>query len=316
MYDDPSGHSISGKSSSPLSGMVLSGGSAKASVKEYSNSNNSYISNKAQDANDKSYTIDCDTYYEESLEWYDYLTSGLIGFGMGFALDTTAGFAMPFLSITDLIFGTNNASAFMQMQTQSEYNVKSQYVKDDTWYYGGKILGHAASFIFGMYQAASGLKLMAESIMFVAGGIAATVTGVGAPVGGTAIAIAGSVAIAGAATVAAGAGTMYYSAQNMSSDIDNFIDSPNNNKNSNNYYKKGLKDIPDDWIEVEEPEEYPVKSDSFKEFLKSQGENPKKWKKVVEKWASPDGTIYQRHYWTNGKDYYYHGEGIEEFYPH
>ena len=230
MYDDPSGHSISGKSSSPLSGMVLSGGSAKASVKEYSNSNNSYISNKAQDANDKSYTIDCDTYYEESLEWYDYLTSGLIGFGMGFALDTTAGFAMPFLSITDLIFGTNNASAFMQMQTQSEYNVKSQYVKDDTWYYGGKILGHAASFIFGMYQAASGLKLIAESIMFVAGGIAATVTGVGAPVGGTAIAIAGSVAIAGAATVAAGAGTMYYSAQNMSSDIDNFIDSLNKDK--------------------------------------------------------------------------------------
>ena len=44
--------------------------------------------------------------------------------------------------------------------------------------------------------------------------------------------------------------------------------------------------------------------------------NPKKWVKVVEKWASPDGTIYQRNYWTDGTNYFYHGEGIEVFYPH
>ena len=82
------------------------------------------------------------------------------------------------------------------------------------------------------------------------------------------------------------------------------------------YYKKGLKEIPDDWTEVEAPEELKIKSESFKNFLRGQGHNPKNWKKVVEKWASPDGTIYQRNYWTNGTDYYYHGEGIEEFFPH
>ena len=93
----------------------------------------------------------------------------------------------------------------------------------------------------------------------------------------------------------------------------------NMNKESGNsidYYKKGLKEIPKDWIEVEAPEELPIKSESFKKFLQEQGFNPKNWKKVVEKWASPDGKIYQRNYWTNGKNYYYHGEGIEEFFPH
>ena len=82
------------------------------------------------------------------------------------------------------------------------------------------------------------------------------------------------------------------------------------------YYKKGLVEIPDDWIEVEAPEELEIKSQSFIDFLKNQGYDPKNWKKIVEKWASPDGTIYQRNYWTDGTDYFYHGEGIEEFFPH
>lgn len=82
------------------------------------------------------------------------------------------------------------------------------------------------------------------------------------------------------------------------------------------YYKKGLQEVPEDWIEVEAPEELKINSESFKTFLREQGYNPKNWRKVIEKWASPDGTIYQRNYWTNGTDYYYHGKGIEEFYPH
>lgn len=86
--------------------------------------------------------------------------------------------------------------------------------------------------------------------------------------------------------------------------------------NTEDYYKKGLKEVPDDWIEVEAPEELKIKSESFKNFLRNQGFNPKNWRKVVEKWASPDGTIYQRNYWTDGTNYYYHGEGIEEFFPH
>ena len=82
------------------------------------------------------------------------------------------------------------------------------------------------------------------------------------------------------------------------------------------YYKEGLREVPDDWIEVEAPEELPIKSRSFIEFLRENGFNPNKWVKVVEKWASPDGTIYQRNYWTDGTNYFYHGEGIEVFYPH
>lgn len=126
-----------------------------------------------------------------------------------------------------------------------------------------------------------------------------------------------AVAAVGTATVAAGVGTIGVSLAYMGEDVSNYSNATSSNMSSdNNYYIKGLVDIPDDWIEVEAPEQYPIKSKSFIEFLESQGENPKKWWKVVEKWASPDGTIYQRHYWTNGKDYYYHGDGIEEFFPH
>ena len=57
------------------------------------------------------------------------------------------------------------------------------------------------------------------------------------------------------------------------------------NSKSEGYYKKGLKEIPDDWIEVEAAESLPVKSDSFRDFVRDQGYNPKKWRKVVEKWA-------------------------------
>ncbi|MTI49368.1 MAG: hypothetical protein FH761_16165 [Firmicutes bacterium] len=77
-----------------------------------------------------------------------------------------------------------------------------------------------------------------------------------------------------------------------------------------------MKEVHDNWVEVEASESLKVKSNSFENFLRNQGFNPEKWNKVVEKWGSPDGTIYQRHYWTDGKNYYYHGNGVEEFFPH
>ena len=93
---------------------------------------------------------------------------------------------------------------------------------------------------------------------------------------------------------------------------------PNGDKkpdNEEDYYHEGLVDVPDDWNMLEDQNE-PVRSNSFKEFLREHGLKPKNWRKVMEKWASPDGTIYQRHYWTDGTNYFYHGEGIEVFVPH
>ena len=92
---------------------------------------------------------------------------------------------------------------------------------------------------------------------------------------------------------------------------------PNGNKrpDEEDYYHEGLVDIPDDWNMLEDENE-PVRSESFKEFLREHGFKPKNWRKVMEKWASPDGTIYQRHYWTDGTNYFYHGNGIEAFVPH
>ena len=49
-----------------------------------------------------------------------------------------------------------------------------------------------------------------------------------------------------------------------------------------------------------------VKSGDFKDFLYDQGENPSKWKKICETWMTADGDYYERHYWTNGTESYYH----------
>ncbi len=120
--------------------------------------------------------------------------------------------------------------------------------------------------------------------------------------------------VATAEVVVAGSNVMF--AMNADSHYNKDKNSLGQLTNANSYYKKGLKEIPDDWIEVEAPEKLKITSESFKEFLRQQGYNPKNWRKVVEKWAAPDGIIYQRNYWTNGTEYFYHGEGIEVFFPH
>ena len=81
--------------------------------------------------------------------------------------------------------------------------------------------------------------------------------------------------------------------------------------------KEGLQEVPDDWILIEEIVEA-IKSEEFKDFLRSIGENPKKWRKVMEKWGSPTSEqIFQRHFWRhiNGKKTFYY-EGIKEYIPH
>ena len=51
------------------------------------------------------------------------------------------------------------------------------------------------------------------------------------------------------------------------------------------YYKSGKPELPDkELFEIETVTER-VKSESFKEFLKGIGENPKKWVKVMTKYG-------------------------------
>ena len=82
------------------------------------------------------------------------------------------------------------------------------------------------------------------------------------------------------------------------------------------YYKSGKPELPNkELFEIETVTER-VKSESFKEFLKGIGENPKKWVKVMTKYGDIEGNIYQYHYWTNGVKSFFHGLGFEEFIPH
>jgi RHS repeat-associated protein len=47
-------------------------------------------------------------------------------------------------------------------------------------------------------------------------------------------------------------------------------------------------------------------SDEFVDFLNEQGINPDKWNYYMETWETPDGIFYERHYWTNGVQSFYH----------
>jgi len=49
-----------------------------------------------------------------------------------------------------------------------------------------------------------------------------------------------------------------------------------------------------------------VKSEDFKDFLEEQGETPSKWRYKMETWIREDGSTYERHYWTDGTNSYYH----------
>ena len=181
-------------------------------------------------------------------------------------------------------------------------------VEDWTLYYAGRCTGDALYTAAGIIEGAYGTV---QAISGGAGVIAAVMSG-----GGTVlIPEALAVAVQGVAIATDSLGTITQGLDMMQEDLGRYQQSKKEAEDEE-YYKKGLQEIPDDWVEVEVPEEYAVKSESFKNFLREQGYNPKNWRKVVEKWASPDGTIYQRHYWTNGKIYYYHGDGIEVFVPH
>ncbi len=80
-----------------------------------------------------------------------------------------------------------------------------------------------------------------------------------------------------------------------------------NGESENDYYKKGRPDggnPREDTLLRKDTAK--VKSEDFKDFLENKGENPGKWRKVMETWETPEGEVYERHYWKNGTDSYYH----------
>lgn len=68
---------------------------------------------------------------------------------------------------------------------------------------------------------------------------------------------------------------------------------------------KGIPTVPDGYTQFQE-EKVPLTSDTFKEFLKSIGENPKRWSKVMVKYMNNDGELFQQHYWSNGNMSFFH----------
>lgn len=69
-----------------------------------------------------------------------------------------------------------------------------------------------------------------------------------------------------------------------------------------NYYQKGKKEVPAG-SECTRRDTRNVKSEDFKDFIRSQGKSFKsnEWKKVMETWRTPDGRNVEVHYWKNIK---------------
>ncbi|WP_236671928.1 hypothetical protein [Enterococcus sp. BWB1-3] len=105
------------------------------------------------------------------------------------------------------------------------------------------------------------------------GGSSSPVTVPGMAAGATLVVAGGAIAV-GAGSNAIEAGQKV---------IQNIVGRDGGSESNQDYYKKGLKEVPEDWIEVAAPEEFKIKSESFKNFLESEGHNSSKWRKVVEK---------------------------------
>lgn len=69
-----------------------------------------------------------------------------------------------------------------------------------------------------------------------------------------------------------------------------------------NYYQRGKKEVPAG-SECTRRDTRNVKSEDFKDFIRSQGKSFKsnEWKKVMETWKTPDGRNIEVHYWKNIK---------------
>ncbi len=75
-----------------------------------------------------------------------------------------------------------------------------------------------------------------------------------------------------------------------------------NGEDLSSYYQKGKKEVPTG-SECTRRDTRNVKSEDFKDFIRSQGKSFKsnEWKKVMETWRTPDGRNVEVHYWKNIK---------------
>jgi len=189
-------------------------------------------------------------------------------------------------SLVDFIKGSNSTRRAVQDNQESFHQemMMQQQVSNPTAYQIGRIgggivagaamgsaaAGSAGAFVGGTTGGANG------GVLAFAGGVTAAEGGVIGGIFGAAAAIPGSPGKGDG-----GAGSDYYKKGRPEG----------GNPTEDTLVRKDTAD---------------VKSQDFNEFLEKNGETPSKWKKVMETWETPDGDLYERHYWTNGSSSYYH----------
>ncbi len=221
MYDDPSGHYVATNIS------VYSAETDSASVgyndKTFSKATNTstFISDITTVAQNASYAEMC----EGDMPWYEKALNGIGGFAFAFIRNYTVGNLTPFLMIHDSIWGTSSAKDLNHLFSLFEYDIVENYVTNETWFYGGGILGDVASTVVGVIQFIEGLSIIDASLTTLVGGAMALVTGVGAGPGAGAIAVSIAGVVEGAVVAVGGASTVSFSIGQIGNDFDKFNNS-------------------------------------------------------------------------------------------
>jgi len=147
----------------------------------------------------ESYTGILDQNLEEPPSIWDSLFSAAVGFTDAVVSNCVV---EPVLFFTDLFGFKDVRRSYEDLQDSI-----AESVPDKTWFYGGKVVGDAASMVVGIAEIAIGGPMMIKGIVTLGSGIAllAPATAGGVPTGGISIAVDGALIAEGAATSAIGA---------------------------------------------------------------------------------------------------------------
>jgi len=173
-------------------------------------------------------------------KWWQSVLDGLGGLAVAVVEDVVVD---PVLSIGDF-FGLD-MSGMRQAASDAEQYIHENWIVDDKWYYGGRMVGDTASIVVGSAMLAYGAVTAGEGLGVMGGGIAisplaaaggAVSAGFTVLVDGAAVAVGALTAAEGVAIAGYGGTIMYNAAKNMGDDYQRFSSSSRGGQSSGSSY--------------------------------------------------------------------------------
>ena len=114
--------------------------------------------------------------------------------------------------------GTDKYSDYNKWIAGVERSIVSNYVTNETWFYGGEVAGDVVSAYLGLFEAIIGITTIVGGITITPAGALASATGVGILIGGVAITISAAAVAIGTIYGVGGASTITFALQSLDDD--------------------------------------------------------------------------------------------------